>query len=285
MKKISAVLIVYNESANLRRSLAQLWWCDEVVVVDSFSTDDSVDICRRYGCKVAQRRFDGYGAQKQYAISLAKNDWILSLDADEVLSDALIDEITHEMRNPAANGYMLPLTFVFMGKPMRFGKESRRPLLRLFNKQYGGFDASLLHEKVHCSGAIKKMRHPFYHYSHRSVSHFFEKLNKYSSLGATVYYEKGKRRARTLIVLSVPLYFIKYYLLELNFLNGITGFYWSLLISFEHFVKYIKTEELYSAQTNNFLELGIPHAPRQNEPARRVAATETNSAAFQQAGS
>src|SRR5579859_4130201 len=91
--KLSAVIITYNESRNIRRTLSRLYWCDEIVILDSHSTDDTVAICQEFGCKVYFKAFEGYGTQKRYAVDLAKNDWVLCLDADEVLSDALIAEI------------------------------------------------------------------------------------------------------------------------------------------------------------------------------------------------
>jgi len=111
--KLSVIIITYNESRIIRRTLSRLWWCDEVVGVDSYSTDDTVAICREFGCRVFLKRFDGYGAQKQYAVAMAKNDWVLNLDADEVLSDRLIFEIGLEfLLEPKYAEYEMPMNLV-----------------------------------------------------------------------------------------------------------------------------------------------------------------------------
>jgi len=257
MVNVSAVIITHNEAVNIRRTLGQLWWCNEIIVVDSFSTDNTVEVCRQYGCKVFQKAFEGYGAQKQYAVSLAKNDWVLCIDADEVLTDSLVDEIRKEMVQPTAQGYLIPMRFVFMGKQFKFGKESWRYFMRLFNKQNGNFNYRKVHEKIELDGNTKKLKNNILHYSYRDVSQYFDKFNRYSSYGAEMSYEKGKKRSLALVVVAIPLNFIKYYFIERNFMNGISGFYWSVFNAFYHFVKYIKLRELYHQQAL-LGEYGIP---------------------------
>lgn len=260
MQPISTVIITYNEEHNLSRSLAKLTWCDEIIVVDSGSTDRTLEICAQYGCKIFYRAFDGYGRQKQYAVSLARNKWVLCLDADEVLSDNLVEELQQLMENPTCNGYLIPLTFVFMGKEFRHGKEAWRYFLRLFNKEVGNFDDRKVHEKIVLGGETKKLQHNILHYSYRNISHYFNKFNKYSSYGAEMAYNQGKHRSIFMIVTAVPLNFLKYYLLELNFLNGLSGFYWSAFNAFYHFVKYIKIREI-EAKMKELEQLGIAHLP------------------------
>src|SRR5260221_13617742 len=151
--KVSAVVITYNEAKNIRRTLSHLDWCDEIIIVDSYSTDETVAICREFNCTVYLKKFEGYGAQKQYAVSRASNDWILSIDADEVLSDSLFMEIASVMRkNPGYTGYYLAISLVFFDKEFLYGKESWRYFLRLFNKNYGGFTDCPVHEKVRLKG-------------------------------------------------------------------------------------------------------------------------------------
>src|SRR6187397_2754864 len=147
--KVSAVIITCNEAHNLRKTLNQLYWCDEIIVVDSFSTDETVAICNQYGCKVFQRVSDGYGTQKRYAIEKASHDWILSLDADEYLTWDLAQEIQHELSTPSNFvGYELPMNLVFRNYEFKYGKESNRFFLRLFNKQFGSMSADKVHEGI-----------------------------------------------------------------------------------------------------------------------------------------
>lgn len=258
MQSLSTVIITCNEENNLQRSLPKLTWCDEIIIVDSGSTDNTLEVCKKYGCKIYHRQFDGYGAQKQFAVSLASNNWVLCLDADEVLSDGLVDEIKEEMKNPSAAGYLIPMTFVFMGKEFRYGKEAWRYFLRLFNKEAGTFNDRKVHEKIVLNGQQKKLKNNILHYSYRNITQYFNKFNKYSSYGAEMAYQQGKTRSLLMIVLAIPLNFLKYYFVELNILNGICGFYWSVFNAFYHFVKYIKIRE-YHAKMEELNDLGIPH--------------------------
>jgi glycosyltransferase involved in cell wall biosynthesis len=244
-KKISAVLITYNEADNILKTLESLNWCDEIIVVDSFSTDKTWDICEDFGCKVYERKFDGFGTQKRFAVAQTKNDWVLNLDADEVLTAALIDEIQEIMEPPTASGYMIPRTFVFMGKVFTYGKESRTSYLRLFDKTTGNFNENKIHEKIELKGTIKKLKGTMLHYSYKDFSHYFDKFNKYTSAGAEAAFQKGKKKSALLIVVTVPLNFIKYYFIDGNVLNGFAGFCWSMLSTFYHFTKYLKTRERY----------------------------------------
>lgn len=245
--KVSAVIITRNESRNIARTLNQLYWCDEIVIVDSYSTDDTVDICRQFGCRVLQRTFDGYGAQKRYAVAQAANDWVLCIDADEVLSDALIREIKREFRSePACAGYELPMNLVFLGKEFRYGKESQRYFMRLFNKKAGTFNEATVHERIELQGKIGRMKHKILHYSYDSLQQWFDKSGRYTTMGAEGAARRGKKKSVGAVLFALPFYFFRYYFLERNILNGLQGFYWSFLSALSHFMKYVKIRELQS---------------------------------------
>ena len=257
MQRVSAVLITLNEELNLKRTLLQLSWCDEIIVVDSGSTDNTVQLCRNFGCKVVHRAFDGYGTQKQFAVSLSRNNWILSIDADEVLSDSLVDEIKKEMAAPRAAGYLLPMNLVFLGKEFTFGKESNRFFLRLFNKQLGNFNDRKVHEGIELTGEKIKFKNKILHYSYKDISQYFKKLNTYSSFGAKLAFEKGKNKSVFNIVTTIPLNFLKFYILHGNVLNGANGFYWSVFNTYYHLVKYLKIRELYDQHSKLVMQSNI----------------------------
>lgn len=251
---VSAVIITRNESRNIRRTLSRLSWCNEILILDSYSTDDTVSICREFGCKIHFRVFDGYGMQKRHAVSLAKNDWILCIDADEVLSEELIREIIREMTaGPGFDAYRLPMNLVFLGREFRYGKESQRYFLRLFDRNAGNFNADILHEKIEIRGNIGKMDNRILHYSYRSLQQWLEKCNRYTTMGAEVAAKKGKKKSFLTIFLCLPFHFIRYFFVERNILNGPKGFYWSVLCTMAHFVKYVKTRELQTSLDS------IPH--------------------------
>jgi glycosyltransferase involved in cell wall biosynthesis len=225
--------------------LTQLYWCDEIVIVDSFSTDDTVAIAGEFGCRIFFKKFEGYGAQKRYAVALAKNDWVLNIDADEVLSDKLVREITQEFRKgPSCNGYQVPMNLVFLGKEFRYGKESQRYFLRLFNKTAGNWNEAVVHEKIEIQGNIGRMDGKMLHYSYHNLQQWYDKFGRYTSMAAEGAFKKGKKKSMAAVLFALPYYFFRYYFIERNLLNGAEGFYWSVLSSLSHFTKYIKIREL-----------------------------------------
>ena len=250
--KVSAVIITWNESRNIRRTLSKLYWCDEIVIVDSHSTDDTVAICEEFGCRIFLKTFEGYVSQKKYAVSKASNDWILCIDADEVLSDALIDEIREKLEsNHSFVAYRFPMNLVFLDKEFRYGKESGRYFLRLFNRLAGNFNEGLVHEKIEMKGEIGMMDNKILHYSYENIDQWHEKCGAYTSLGARTTVSKGSTRSVFAVVSAIPFYFIRYYFVNLNFLNGLQGFYWSAFSSYSHFMKYVKIRELHTSRSTH----------------------------------
>jgi glycosyltransferase involved in cell wall biosynthesis len=150
MQKISAVLITYNESTIIAKTLEHLLWCDEIVVVDSGSTDETVQICEQYGCKVHYKKFKGYGEQKQFAVACATHDWILSIDADEILTPDLKIEIQNlsKLQDLPAKAFNIPRSLIFMQRKLRFGGEYRNLQLRFFHRKYANFNDLTIHESV-----------------------------------------------------------------------------------------------------------------------------------------
>ena len=242
--KISAVIITYNEEKIIRKTLSRLSWCDEIVIVDSYSTDNTVAICREFGCDVYSRPFDGYGSQKQFAIARATNDWVLCVDADEIPSDELVQEIRSIRPDTAYAGFSFPMNLVFLDQEFFHGKESGRYFLRLFNRQKGGVTGERVHESFQVKGPVKKLEHTILHYSYTSIHQCIDKLNRYSTLSAEIAHGKGKTKSVLAVLFGLPFNFIKYYFLERNCLNGMKGFYWSVFATYYHFLKYVKLKEL-----------------------------------------
>ncbi|HEX9509994.1 MAG TPA: glycosyltransferase family 2 protein [Puia sp.] len=248
--KVSAVIITCNESRNIRRTLSKLYWCDEIVIVDSYSTDDTVAICEEFGCRIFSKTFEGYGAQKKFAVSKAYNDWVLCIDADEVLSDALITEIREELgKNHSFAAYELPMNLVFLDREFRYGKESRRYFLRLFNRRKGSFNEGLVHEKIEVRGKTGRLENKILHYSYDDITQWHEKCGSYTTLGARGAVSRGRSRSVFAVVSALPFYFFRYYFINLNFLNGLQGFYWSAFSSYSHFMKYVKIRELHASRS------------------------------------
>jgi len=248
MHKLSAVIITYNEEDRILPTLESVKWCDEIVVVDSGSTDKTVDFCKKYdNCKVYEQSFLGFGEQKRFAVEKASNDWILSIDADEVVSESLKNEIIAILKQPVidASGFYVPITMVFMNKIFKYGSENKFPHIRLFNKVNGGFNTLSLHENVKIDGKVLKLKNEVLHYCYRDIAHYLEKFNKYSSIYADKSLKKGKTPGKFKPIVALPWEFFRQYFIRLNMMNGYPGFVWSVFSAFYTYVKYTKRYETY----------------------------------------
>ncbi len=246
--QISVIIIAKNEEENLSKSLPNLTWCNEIILIDDFSTDNTAQIASMYGCKIFQRKLDNFGKQKQFAVAQTSNNWVLNLDADEILSDALIDELKSLPKADDISGYELPIRNVFLNRIFKYGKESNFYHLRLFNKQKGNFDDAIVHEKIVLSGITQKLKNVVFHHSYKNIEHYITKLNHYSSIGAKKLFALGRKKSLILIILSFPIYFIKHYFFYGNILNGKEGFIWSYLNAWYHTIKYLKLRQMYIKQ-------------------------------------
>ncbi len=247
MIRLSVVIITFNEEASLPRALDSVSWCEDVVVVDSGSTDRTVEIASaRPNCRVIQQAFLGYGRQKRVAVAAAANDWVLSIDADEVMDERLQAAVKAWRRDgPDDNAaYVLTRRLHFMGRDFRHGKESRDRITRLFDRRRANFDESPVHERVVTVGPVGALEGRLVHYSYRDLEEYFDKFNRYTSLMAGKMAGEGRSVSRTGLVLRTPIVFLQYYFLRGNFMNGFAGFVWSLLAAHYKTVKYLKLYEL-----------------------------------------
>lgn len=244
-EKISIALITYNEAKIIKQCLEKLHWADEILVVDSGSTDDTVAICETMGAKVIYHAFENFGVQKQFAIDHTKNDWVLSLDADEVLSDALITEIKNLNLNENCKGYYIPRTHVFLNTIFKYGSEHKKPILRFFNKKYGKFTPNKVHETIVVDGKINYLKNEMLHYTVFDFTIAIQKQVKYALLSGELFFEKNKKSNLIKILFKFPFDFLKVYLLQRNFLNGYQGFTWSMFSAFSSYLKYAYLKELH----------------------------------------
>lgn len=244
--KLSVFIITYNEERIIEKCLKSLTWADEVVVVDSGSTDATLAICEKYGVQIFHKDFDGFGEQKQFALHKTKHDWVLNLDADEVLSGELIEEIKEVLNGTlAADGYFIKRKEVFLDKIFNYGAESKQYLLRLFKKSAGTYNDKKVHEKVILNGNTAKLKHHFLHFKIRSLDAYVHQLNDYATIYAESEYLNNRKYSLLTIFIKTKWEFFKKYIWELNFLNGKEGFYWSFLAAYYLGLKYLKTNEQY----------------------------------------
>jgi len=247
LHKLSVVIITLNEEDRLPRTLEAVAWCDEILVVDSGSSDRTIDICSDYrNCRVIEHAFAGYGPQKRFAVGAARNDWILSLDADEVpdaeLLSSLRQVLAGDLNSPG--GFYLRRSLVFMGRVFEYGRESRERHLRLFDRRKANFTDALVHERVQADGSIGELAGRLLHYSYRDLDDYFQKFNRYSSLSAARMHAAGRRTGLVYMLLSGPFRFVQSYLIHGNWRNGIPGLVWSILAAYYKTVRYLKLLEL-----------------------------------------
>ncbi len=266
MAKLSVVIIASNEERNILRCLESVKpVADEIVVVDSMSADQTASLCKEFGCRVFQREFDGYGPQKQFAVDKASNDWVLSIDADEVVSEELKDELqgmfenfsnkmsgltgntitqSHNHSVSIPSGYNIPFSLHFMGKLLRYGGVGNEVHLRLFDRTKGRFTLVPVHEGIEVTGKVGILRGRIIHYSYRDISHHLGKINTYTSQAAEGYRKQGRSFPKFWVALKFPSSFISFYLIKRGFLDGYPGFMWSFLAAVYATLKVAKTIEV-----------------------------------------
>lgn len=245
--KISAVMITFNAQANLRQALSALGFASEIVVVDSGSTDRTAEICREFGARVYTRDWGGYGSQKNYAIQQASNPWILSIDADEVVSAELAREIEALGENTPYAGFRIPRLNHYFGRPLYHGGQYPDLQLRLFRSDKGRYNHRPVHESVELEGPVGLLSGEILHYSYDTVADYFEKFERYTSLEAERLLAAGERP--TAIWLARRMFlrpcwkFVWRYFFKLGFLDGTAGLLAALFNSFTMIVSYAKCWE------------------------------------------
>jgi glycosyltransferase involved in cell wall biosynthesis len=219
---------------------------NEIVVVDSFSSDKTAEICKTSGCRFLTREFKGYADQKQYAIDQAANDWVLSLDADEVVSNELSIEIKTLFQKDTIpdSGYRIPRSLFYMGRILRYSGVGSEFHLRLFNRQKGGLTHVLVHESIEVTGSVGTLQGKLIHYSYSSISQHIQKTNLYTSLAAEGYKKRGKLFSKCWVSLKFPVSFFVFYIIRGGILDGYPGFIWSFMAAFSGSMKVAKTIEL-----------------------------------------
>ncbi|MCK4385804.1 MAG: glycosyltransferase family 2 protein [candidate division Zixibacteria bacterium] len=249
MPKISAIVITYNEEKNIGRCLSSIAWVDEIVVVDSESTDDTKKIASEFTPRVFDIKWEGFGKAKDFAKDKASHPWILSVDADEVVTEDLKEEIQNITKSEdSLDGYYISRKSNFLGKWIKHAW-SPDYVLRLFKKDMGKFDDSIVHEKVEVEGEKGYLKNVLLHYTDPDFDHYLEKLNRYTSLGAKQLFGKGKR-AKLFDVIFRPLaVFFKMYLVKRGFLDGLPGFILAVSSAFHVFSKYVKLWHLTSVNS------------------------------------
>jgi glycosyltransferase involved in cell wall biosynthesis len=242
--KLSVTVITKNESAHISAALASVRWADEIIVVDSESTDDTVALARQVTERVVVRPWAGYVAQKNFAASLASNDWILSLDADERVTPALAQEIQKTLIEPAHKAYRMPRVTWHLGQWIRTTDWYPDDQLRLYDRRGARWAGQYVHEAVSVDGTIGRLNGEIEHYAYRDISEHLETIDRYTTYAAKQMKESGRRAGLLQLAGHPPLAFLRNYIAKGGIRDGMPGFIISSLNAYYVFLKFAKLREL-----------------------------------------
>jgi len=244
-RQLSVIVTTYNEQINIAECLESVLWADEILVVDSFSTDRTVEIARGFPVTVLQREYFGSAAQKNWSLDRVAHEWVLIIDADERVPEPLAREILTLLAggNPAANGYYIRRENVFIDKVIRHSGWSTDKVVRLFRRDKGRYPNRRVHADLEIDGPVPVLSCPFLHYTFRSFDQYFGKFLNYAEWGAAQAFRDG-RRAGLIEIGFRPLWrFFRMYVLQAGFLDGLHGLVLCALQSFGVFLKYARLWE------------------------------------------
>jgi glycosyltransferase involved in cell wall biosynthesis len=243
---VSAIVVCFNEERNIRRCLEGLRWCEEIVVVDSFSTDRTVDICREYTQHVIQRPWAGYRDQKAFAHSQATKDWVLLVDADEQITIELRDEIREALDTVGHRycAFAVPRLVFFLDRWWWRGGWFPDFDVRLFRRDRATWGGSDPHEKILVDGAVRRLTHPLRHFSYRDMQDHLQRINRFTSLSSGELAKKGRAWHWMDALVRPSLRFFYCYVWKRGFLEGFAGFYVAFTAAVYVFLKYAKLWEL-----------------------------------------
>ncbi|EAJ7528904.1 glycosyltransferase family 2 protein [Helicobacter pylori] len=233
---ISIVILTFNSQKYLQEVLQSVNFANEIILIDSGSTDNSLIIAKTFkNVKIFHQAWLGFGKQKQFGVNQSKNDWVFILDSDEIVTQELKEEIMQTLKQPRYHAYKVARLNFFFGKTIKTMGLYPDYNIRLFNKNYAQFDDREVHESIICQEKIGKLKHHFLHYAYENIEQFIDKQNKYSSL--------NPKKNNLLKALINPYWtFFKLYFIKLGFLEGKRGFIIAKLYAQYTFWKYIKSE-------------------------------------------
>ena len=238
--RLSAIVITRNEGHNIGPCLDSLAFCAERIVVDCGSEDDTVARARNHGARVEHRAFDGFGAQKNFALSLATGEWVLSVDADERVSSALAAEITAAIAAASADGYEMPRRSSFLGRVMRHSGWYPDYVLRLFRRGRACFSDDIVHERVVCDGRVLRLKEPLLHFPVDRIEDALARMDRYSSAGAEKIVASGRRVTFASGFLHGLWTFLRTYIFRAGFLDGREGLLLAIANAEGAYYRYMK---------------------------------------------
>lgn len=242
MRKLTIIIPTLNEAFHIEEVIKSASFADEILIIDSFSTDKTVEIAQKYKVKILKREFDGFSSQKNYAIERAAHDWIFILDADERIPQPLREEILNVLENGASDivAYDVLCSHIFMNRRMEHSTFKNEWKMRLFDRKFCRHGNKLVHEDMIINGQKSRLKNHFDHYTYRSFDRFIAKKNHYARLQAEQYYKKNKKPTFFHFMVKPAFRFFNQYILRGGFLDGFPGFASAYINSYGVMTRYIK---------------------------------------------
>ena len=241
MTKITAIIPTLNEEIHIEEAIKSLSFADEIIVIDSFSKDDTVALAEKHNVKIIKRKFDDFSSQKNFAIDQAQHDWIYILDADERVTAEVEKEILEAVQNPKDFvGFYVRRTFYFAGKKINYCGWQRDKVIRLFLKEFCKYNGSPVHETIEAVGEIGFLKNKIDHFGYRSYDHFISKIHHYGYLKALELHQQGEKVNLFHILIKPPARFFIHYILRLGFLDGFAGLVLCITQSYAVLTRYVK---------------------------------------------
>ena len=243
-RKITAYVISFNEARQIRAVLESVKWADEIIIVDSFSTDGTVEIAREFGARIISEKFCGFGRLRNFALDAARNDWIFSIDADERCTPEFADELRETLVEPRHAAYFVPRRNTFLGQPVHYGgmyPDYRQP--QVFDRREFRYREDLVHEGFDCSGSIGYFKTPIWQHPWPTLIVVLGKMDRYTTLMAQRRFEDGQRSSLLKMLFAPPFGFARKYISQQGFRDGMPGFIMAVLHGYYTFVKYAKLWE------------------------------------------
>ena len=251
MPRVSVTIITKNEAAHIAGAIESVAWADEIIVVDAESSDETIAIANRFAVRVVSRAWPGYVAQKNFAASIAANDWILSLDADERVTPELAREIAARLANPDHAAYRMPRVTRHLGRWVRTTDWYPDYQLRLYDRRAGEWTGRYVHESVTVRGTVGQLDGELQHFAFTGIADHLETIDRYTTYSARQMHESGRRSGILQLALHPPLAFARNYLLRGGLRDGATGLVISVMNSYYVFLKFAKLWELQRSGSMN----------------------------------
>ncbi len=241
MPKITAIIPTFNEEANVAQAIESVLFADEIIVVDSYSTDRTVDIVKKYDVKLLQHAYENSAAQKNWTIPQASHEWIVLLDADEVLPPALQEEIRQTIAaQPKEVAFWMCRSNDFMGRRLRYSGWQGDKVIRLFQRDKSRYETKEVHAELLAEGEVGYLKNRIHHNTYKDFDHYLNKVNRYAWWQAKDYDPKTGRLTAFHFLVKPFARFIRHYIIKKGFLDGFPGFVISCLSSYAIFSRYVK---------------------------------------------